>query len=193
MIVTPKIVESRARLFRMRLLSGPYLPLLTAGLLMLAAISSARAQEPTPEIAPPPLKMMSQVERSQLSASVDFKARTKLLLELMSVRIAAAERLSAARNYEAMFTELGSFHGLIDDGIQYLKTKDPHDRKVLDTFKRLEIGLRGFAPRIEAIRRDLPLAYEDYVRRLIKYLRAARTLALEPQFADTVLPETKKQ
>ena len=55
-----------------------------------------------------------------------------------------------------------------------------------------EIGLREFPPRLEAIRRDLPLEYEDYVRRLIRYLRQARTIATEPLFGDTVLPEQEQ-
>lgn len=158
-----------------------------------AAAGAAVAQEPTPQLAPPPLKIVSTAERTALDASADLKARYKLLLGLMAARITAAEKLSSQRDYSEMFTELGGFHGLMDDGIQYLKTKDKDDKKVLDTFKRLEIGLRRFAPRLEAIRRELPLAYEDYVRRLIRYLRAARTLALEPQFGDTVIPGPTKE
>jgi hypothetical protein len=101
----------------------------------------------------------------------------------------AAEKLNTAGDYKAMFTELGGFHALMDNGLAHLKTLDNDDRRVLDTFKRLEIGLRQFPPRLESIRRDLPVRYEDYVRRLIRYLRVARTIATEPLFGDTVLQE----
>ena len=65
------------------------------------------------------------------------------------------------------------------------------DKKVLDNYKRLEISLRSYMSRVEVIHRDLPVKYEEYVRGLMKYLRIARTKALDPQFSDTVLPGVK--
>ena len=60
--------------------------------------------------------------------------------------------------------------------------------KVLNNFKRIELSLRKYINRLELIRRDLPLEYEPYVRRLTKYVREARTKAVEPLFGETVLP-----
>lgn len=149
---------------------------------------AAQADDDPMQLAPPPLKMMSKHETERLNSSRDHKERMKLVIELMRQRVFAAERLNAVKDYAGMFTELGGFHALMDSGLEHMKNLDQDDKKVLDTFKRLEIGLRQFPPLLEAIRRDLPLKYEDYVRRLIKYLRVARTIATEPLFGDTVIP-----
>ena len=38
------------------------------------------------------------------------------------------------------------------------------------------------------IRREIPVEYDPYLKSLIRYLRDARTKAVEPLFADTVVP-----
>ncbi len=154
---------------------------------------SVFAQEVPPEVAPPPLKIFSKEERSRLDAKVAvIKERTKLSLELMDLRLDAAEKFAGGRQFEAMFTELGGFQALMDDSLDYLNRRDTGSNgKVLDNFKRIEIGLRGFSPRIETIRRELPLRYDDYVRKLMKYVRAARTRATEPFFGDSVVPNRR--
>lgn len=155
--------------------------------------SIAIGQDDLPEVAPPPVKLLSKDERSRLDAkAVDLKARTKLALELMDARLDAAEKWAAGRQFDTMFTELGGFHALMDDSIEFLDRRDTGSNgKVLDNFKRLEIGLRTFSPRIEVIRRELPIRYDDYVRRLMKFVRDARTKATEPLFGDTVVPNRK--
>ncbi len=152
--------------------------------------SVTNSQDDAPEVAPPPVKLLSKDERSRLDAkAVDLKARTKLALELMDTRLDAAEKWADGQQFDAMFVELGGFHALMDDSIEFLNRRDTGSNgKVLDNFKRLEIGLRGFSPRIEVIRRELPVRYDDYVRRLMKYVRDARTKATEPLFGDTVVP-----
>ena len=51
--------------------------------------------------------------------------------------------------------------------------------------------LRGFAPRLGLLRREIPAEYDYYVRVLIKYLRDARSKAIEPLFGDTVVPNRR--
>jgi hypothetical protein len=160
---------------------------LLVSLIMISVLESA-AQDDELQMAPPPLKLISKFEKERLDAISNPKERTKVLLEMMRARVAVAEKLSATREYSLMYTELGGFHALMDDGLDYLKKRDNENKNVLNTFKKLEIGLREFPPRLEALRRDLPLKYEDYVRRLINYLRVARTVATEPLFGDTVMP-----
>jgi hypothetical protein len=145
------------------------------------------------EIAPPPLKIMSQAEKDKLAGENDVKRRTKLALELMDARMIQAEKLDAAENHDQMFVELGGFHALMDNMLEFLNKSDRDSRQVLHNFKRFEIGLRGFTPRLEMIRRDLPIRYELYVRNLIKNLRAARAKAIEPLFDDTVVPQKKPE
>ncbi|MFN2501111.1 MAG: hypothetical protein ABR530_03755 [Pyrinomonadaceae bacterium] len=146
------------------------------------------AQSDGPELAPPPIRLMSKDERLRLDGVSDIKSRTKLALELMNARVTAAEKLHATEDFEGVFRELGGFHGVMDNCVQYLVKRDSGSGKVLDNFKRLDLGLRALAPRLESIRRELPLRYEDYVRRLIRYVREARTTATEPFFSDTVVP-----
>ena len=154
------------------------------------SLSPALAQnEPPDDMAPPPVKNVSKAERSQLDAENEVKKRTKLALELMNVRLMKAEELNSRQEFTEMFLELGGFHGLVDDTLGFLTQVSRGDNgKVLYNFKRLEIGLRTFIPRMEAIRRDLPPRFEFYVRILTKYLRDARTKAVEPLFGDTVVP-----
>jgi hypothetical protein len=142
-------------------------------------------------LAPPPLKILSADEKSKLGAEGEVKRRTKLALELMDARLKKAEALHTSQSYDEMFTELGAFHGLMDNMLDFLNKSDKDSSKVLYNFKRLEIGLRGFTPRLEMIHHDIPIRYEQYVRSLIKNVRTARARAIEPLFDDTVLPEKK--
>ncbi|MEP6947020.1 MAG: hypothetical protein ABJA02_13955 [Acidobacteriota bacterium] len=149
--------------------------------------SNAVAQYDPNETAPPPVKVVSKIEKSKLSSAKDIKERTKFALELMDTRISTAEQSLKSKNFDDVFSELGFFQGLLDDQLSFMIRTDNDSGRALDNFKRLELGLRGFSPRIETIRRELPLRYEPFVRSVGKYLRDARTKALEPLFSDTVV------
>jgi hypothetical protein len=171
--------------------------LICACLLAVSALlfpSAAGAQEDLQyEIAPPPLKFVAKEEQARIDAEPNLKDRIKVTVSLMDARMTEAEKLNAAEGFDAMFTELGHFAGLLDYTLGYLAKQNPDDKKTLDSYKRIEISLRGFIGRLEVVRRDLPIKYEKYVRDLEKYLRTARSRALDPQFSDTVLPESKPQ
>jgi hypothetical protein len=152
---------------------------------------AASAQDDPPETAAPPIKIISKDEQTRLDAKTDIKDRTKLSIEMMNARIASAEKLAIARDFEGMYVELGFFHGLMDDALGFLNKRDNGSGKVLDNFKRLEIALRALAPKIEVMRRELPLRFDPYVRRLMGYLRQARAKATDSLFDDTVLPVKK--
>lgn len=140
------------------------------------------------EIAPPPLKVVSKQEKSALEAETKLPERTKLALLLMDTRLKKAEEFNTKDQFSEMLDELGGFHGLVDDTLKFLDRNDDGRGKVLNNFKRLELSLRKYIPRVELIRRDLPARFEPYVRSLVKNLRAARTRAVEPLFGDTVVP-----
>jgi hypothetical protein len=152
---------------------------------------SVYAQIEAVDVAPPPMKVLPKDEEERLKRSRDVGARTKLALSMMNDRLAEAESQNERQNYVEMFRELGHFHALVDDSLDYLNRNNTGRGKVLDNFKRLEIGLRKFLPRLEAVRRELPLKYEDYVRTLMIRIRDARTKATEPLFGDTVLPQSR--
>ncbi len=148
------------------------------------------AQEEQRQItAPPPLKTVSKEEKAQLKLQTGVKKYTKLSLELMDARLAKAENFNTQQQYTQMFDELGGFHALVDDTLDYLHSHDTDSGKVLNNFKRLEMSLRQFAPRLELIRRELPLKYEFYVRKLIIYVREARSKAVEPLFDNSVVSD----
>jgi hypothetical protein len=149
------------------------------------------AQDDLEITAPPPLKIIAKAEKSRLEAETDIKRRTILSIELMETKLLKAESLTAAEDYPAMFAELGCFHALMDDTIDFLGTHDNDSNKVLYNFKRIELTLRKYITRLELIRRELPIRYESYVRKLVKYVREARSKAVEPLFDDTVAPANK--
>lgn len=146
------------------------------------------SQDDPTDAAPPPIKIVSKNERDQLGAKTDVKDRTKLSVELMKTRVMSAEKLATMRNFEGMYNELGHFHGLMDDALDHLARRDDGGGKIMDNFKRLELALRSFAPKLETMRRELPLRYDPYVRRLLTFLRDARAKATDSLFSDTVLP-----
>ncbi len=140
---------------------------------------------------PPPIIVVTKNERQKLDAQADSKERTKLSLDLMNSHLSAAEKFSSDQDFDVMFRELGGFHGLLDNAMAHLARQNAQSTKVLDNYKRLEIGLRGFSARLEGIRRDMPIRYEDYVRKLLIHLRDMRTKAAEPFFRDVVGPNTR--
>ena len=111
---------------------------------------------------------------------------------MMKLRIDSAEKLNSSEDFDGVFSELGHFRGLLDFTLGFLEKQDAKQNKTLDSYKRLEISLRAVAPRIEAIRREVPLRYEDYIREFLIYIRDARRKAMEPLFSDTVLPAEGK-
>ena len=157
----------------------------------LTIASSAAAQTETIDHAPPPLSIISRAEQEQLDRTKDVGDRTKLALKLMDQRTVGSESAFSNENFDGMFRELGSFHALMEDNLNYLNQRNTGRGKVLDNFKRFEIGLRKFMPRLETMRREIPLRYEDYVRKLIIRIRDARAKATEPLFGETVIPSKR--
>lgn len=154
--------------------------------------SNTFAQEIPMDVEPPPLRVISKEEITKLEAQKDVKGYTKLVVVLMEARLKKAETFSTESQYQEMFGELGAFHSLVDKGLIFLNNHDTDSGKVLNNFKRLELSLRTFLPRLELIRRELPFRYEFYTRKLIIYVRNARTRAIEPFYDDSVVPNIKK-
>jgi hypothetical protein len=153
-------------------------------LLVLAPIAICGQGDIPPDAAPPPLKQLSKTEKDQLAAAHEVKERTKLSLELMDSRVKVAEQYVPQEQYEMVFRELGGFHALIIDALEYLTNSDSDKKKVLNNFKRFEIGLRTFTLRLELIRREMPPQREYYIRMLLREMRDARAKAVEPLFGD---------
>lgn len=138
---------------------------------------------------PPPIKVITKEEREKLDArGQSVKNRIKLSLEMMEERLLMAEEHSSKSEFREMFKDLGRFHALVDNALAYLNRFDTGRSGFLKNFKRYEIGLRQFLPRLQMLRRDLPPKFEYYVRNLIFAVRDARRKAVDPFFDDTVIP-----
>ncbi|HTK27228.1 MAG TPA: hypothetical protein VL327_11770 [Pyrinomonadaceae bacterium] len=152
---------------------------------------TGQAQEPDSPDAPPPLKILPKDEKNKLSAETDPKSHASLALELSEGHLAKAEELGARNEFDSMFKELGAFNAVIDEALAFIAQNDTGNGKILSSSKKLELGLRSYAPRLETLRRDVPSSYEPYVRGLIKAVREARSKAIEPFFGTSVLPTRK--
>lgn len=151
--------------------------------------ASVSAQDEYPRnAAAPPLKTLMKDEKERLESQKDIKKRLELALQLMEVRLKNAETLGAEENYPDMFVEMGFFHAIMDNTLNFLERNNIGRGKILNSYKRFEINLRSFIGRIEIIRRELPPRYEYYVRTLVKAVRDARSRAVAPLFDDSVVP-----
>ena len=149
--------------------------------------ASAQDDDKPKDLVPPPLSIVSKGEKEQLDAQNDVKKRTELAIELMNARLLKATEFSSKNQYKESLDELGGFQALLRNAFNFLKRNDKGSKKVLNNFKRFEINLRGFIPKLEIIRRDMPLKYGYHVQTLMKFVRDARADAVEPLFDDTVL------
>ena len=145
---------------------------------------TAFAQDDSPDTVPPPSRVISKEERFKLEAEKNIKDRTRLALELMEARLKLAESALGLEDFDSVHRELGGFQFLMDDALDYLNRRNNDSGAIRNNFKRYEITIRAFTPRLELIRREVPTRYEPYLFKLLKYLRDARTKAIEPQFAD---------
>ncbi|CAN5670229.1 hypothetical protein BH24ACI3_BH24ACI3_06680 [soil metagenome] len=154
---------------------------------ILAALPAVAQKTPEYDTAPPPLRIMSPDEREKLDKESGVRKRTELALSLMDLRLTEANNANSRDQLDEIFTHLAAFHAMMEDTLVFLEASDTNKSRVLLNFKRLEIGLRKFTPRLEMIRREMPLTHEFYVRTLMRRLRDARTRAVEPLFGETVL------
>ena len=175
------------------LYSAPFALLFTFSVLFCV---NAQAQEQTEEqvpenLAPPAIKVISKEEKSALASISDIKNRTKLTIELMEARLKKAEALNAEEGFSAILNELGGFQALMNDAFSYINRNGGSGGKMLDTFKRFEMALRAFMPRIELIRREMPDSYGYHVKKLLISVRDARSKAVAPLFSTTVVPNNE--
>jgi hypothetical protein len=165
-------------------------------LLTLCLTSIAQAQD-GPVVAsmpaPPPMKFVSNQERSQLEAERDIKKRTQLHIRLAEEKLLRAEALTGEQDFASVINELGNYQGLIDDALKFLSTFPAKKDKTRDTYKKLEITLRSHIVRLETMRRVTPADYADNFKRMIEFVRDARTQALNSFFDDTVIPTEDKK
>jgi len=167
---------------------------------MLACASAVYAQDalpqatpqPTPLTAPPPFKMIVKEERSQIEQTNDSQKRLKLTIEFAAAHLTRAEQHTSRENYEAASTEVGMYHALVENALQFLATFKRDSNKTRDLYKRLELALRADGPRLTAMRRTTPLEFAVWIKKVEDFAREGRTEALNSFYGHTVVREPQK-
>src|SRR5689334_12229716 len=91
--------------------------------------------QPTPLTAPPPLRMISKEEKSQIEEASDVKQRLKLEIEFANTHLTNAERFTAQNNYEAASHEVGTYYALIKNSLTDLAALKRDSNKTRDLYK----------------------------------------------------------
>lgn len=155
--------------------------------LFLSNHAFAQDDDDFPEYRPTPKIELSDDEKSLLKDQKDTRKYLKTALALIEGRLLSAEKKNGAGEFDGMLAELGGFHALIDTTLDYLEKNELRQGKIIETFKRYEIALRGFAPRVENVRRDAPDKYSAYITKLLKRIRDNRARAIEPFYAEPTI------
>lgn len=146
-------------------------------------------QEPRPleQTAPPPLKIITRLERTQLNESKDEKARVKLSIELAETHLTNAENQTSQQQYDGAAAEVGMYWALIEDVFSFMKKFERDNNRKRDLYKRLELSLRAHSPRLNIIRRSTPAEYAIWIKEIEEFTRKGRTEALNSFYGDTVI------
>jgi len=173
------------------MLRGPKILLLFGALW----VPGVYGQEPHVQqtTAPPPLKMITRLERSQLNETKDLKARLKTTIEFAETHLANAEAQTLQRQYDNAAAEAGKYWALIDDAFNSLKPLNHDSNKTRDLYKRLELTLRAHGPRISAMRRSTPAEYAVWLKEIEDFARSGRTEALNSFYGHTVVRDSQQK
>lgn len=146
--------------------------------------AAAQDDEDLPEYRYIPRIELTKEDRQSLESEKDLRRYTRLAIGMMEARLSEAEKEHAESDFRAATDLLGRFEAVLNASLGHL-TANAAGRRSLDNLKRFEIALRGFTPRIETLRRELPDTHQSYVLRLLRAVRDARTRSIEPFFGET--------
>lgn len=173
-------------------------PLLLLFALMCAPSISAQDEQPqptpqpTPLTAPPPFKTILKEERAQIEQTRDAGKRLKMTIDFSVAHLTKAEQETTQANYDRAAAEVGMYHALIENALEYLKTFKRDSNKTRDLYKRLELALRGHGPRLTNMRRTTPLEFAVWLKKVEDFAREGRTEALNSFYGHTVVREAQK-
>jgi hypothetical protein len=170
-------------------------------LLVLVCVPAVCAQEeepkptpqPTPLTAPPPFKMIVKEERAEMETTTkDPSKRLKLTIEFAGGHLTRAEQHTGRGDFEAASAEVGMYHALIENALEFLNTFKRDSNKTRDLYKRLEMALRADGPRLTAMRRNTPLEFAVWIKQVEDFARDGRTEALNSFYGHTVVRDPQK-
>lgn len=159
--------------------------------LVCALAPSAVAQQPrSPQMpAPPPMRCVSSLERSELIAAKDSKSRVRTTIDLAATRLTRGEELTSQKQFDRASEELGGYLGLIDNVRTFISGLNRDKGSTRDLYRHLEINLRAHIPRLAVMRRSTPAEYAGNLKDAEEYLREARAEALDSFYGQSVLRE----
>jgi hypothetical protein len=172
---------------------GAYVILLLVTVIALpATVLGQQDPHPPDKTAPPPLKIITRLERSQLNDSKDPKARVKITIGLAETHLAGAERQTSQHDYDNAAAEAGMYWALMEDVFTFLKTIERDTNARRDLYKRLELSLRAHGPRLSIMRRETPNEYAVWIKEIEDFARQGRTEALNSFYGQTVIRVQKQ-
>lgn len=141
--------------------------------------------------APPPVKVISSLEREELNAAKDPKARVKISITLAEAHLAKAEAQTAERSYDSALGEAARYWAIMENAFAYLRGLKSGNNKNRDLYKRLELALRAHGPRLTGLRRTTPSEYAIWLKEIEEHARNGRTEALNSFYGDNVVRDTR--
>ena len=169
-------------------------PLLLLALVCVPQIFAQDAQpSPTPLTAPPPFKTIVREERAQIEGTTDSGKRLRLTIDLAAAHLTKAEQHTTQTNYDAAAAEVGMYHALIENALDFLSSFKRDSNKTRDLYKKLELALRGHGPRLTNMRRTTPLEFAVWIKQVEDFAREGRTEALNSFYGHTVVREKKTE
>ncbi len=147
----------------------------------------AQDARPLDQTAPPPAKVITREERTQINQAKDDKSRVKLTIELADNPLTNAENHTSQQQFEGAAAEAGMYWALIEDVFGFMKTIERDNNRRRDLYKRLELSLRAHGPRWSTIRRSTPAEYAVWIKEIEEFARNSRTAALDSFYGQTVV------
>ena len=158
-------------------------------------VPAVKAQDPRPldQTAPPPMKIITRAERSQLNEAKDEKARVKLTIELAETHLTKIENQTSQQQFDGAAAEAGMYWALIEDVLSFMKTIERDNNRRRDLYKRLELTLRAHGPRLSTIRRSTPAEFAVWIKEIEEFARNSRTEALNSFYGQTVIRDSPRK
>jgi hypothetical protein len=162
-------------------------------LLICVPASYAQDEQPTPQptplTAPPPFKTIAVEERNLIEQTKDSGKRVRMTIDFAAVHLTKAEQHTTQENYDAAAAEVGMYHALIENALEFLSSLKRESNKMRDQYKKLELALRAHGPRLTNMRRTTPLEFAVWIKKVEDFARDGRTEALNSFYGHTVVRE----
>src|SRR2546421_496306 len=158
------------------------------GACVLSASTAAQPQIPRLP-APPPMRLISRSERSQLDGARDGKARLHATIVLAEDHLMHAENFTEQKKFDEASAEVGSYLGLIGDLRGYIATLNRDKNSTRDLCRHFEQAVRPHIPRLAVMRRDTPVSYSVYIKDAEEFIKDTRSEALDSFYGHSVLRE----